>query len=77
MSNFIIQCKSDLSMPQTYPGGDRNLWKGCQLFDALKGVGEISGVAASAGVEAPVHCPLCPAVTSCLGIWVLGESTGL
>lgn len=39
------------------------------LFEALE--------VAAAGVEIPVHVPLCPAVTSYLGIWVLGESTGL
>lgn len=43
----------------------------------LKGIGGGSGAAAAAAsVEIPVHCLLRSAVTSFLGIWVLGESTG-
>lgn len=72
MSNSTIQYKPDLSMAKTYPGGDRNFWKGCQLFETLEWVGEDSGVA-TVGAEVPVHWPLCPGGTSYLGVWVWGD----
>lgn len=56
------------------PEGDRNFWKGHQLFEAWKWVGQVFGVAAAVGVGVPVHLPSCPAVTSSLDIWFWGES---
>lgn len=55
--------------------GDRDFWKGCQLLETLKVVGEGAGMAA-VGVEVPVHSLSCPAVTRSLGSWVWGESRG-
>lgn len=78
LSNSTIQCKLDLSMPETYLGGGGIETSGrVSPFEALEGAGKVSGAVAAAGVEIPVRVPLCPAVTSYLGIWVLGESTGL
>lgn len=63
---------------QDLPSGRQKLLEGRQVFEVLNGMGEGCGVAAAAaGVEIPVHCLSCSAVTSFLGIWVLGESTGL
>ena len=47
--------------------GDRDFWKGCQLLETLKVVGEGAGMAA-VGVEVPAHCLFCLAVTRSLGI---------
>lgn len=55
--------------------GGRDFWKGCQLSETLKVVGEGTGMAI-VGVEVPDHCLSCPAVTHSLGIWVWGESMG-
>lgn len=56
IANSTIQHKPDLSMPKTHPGGDRNFWKGHQLFETLEGVGGDSGMA-TVGVEVPAYCP--------------------
>ena len=74
MSDSSIPGKPEFFHAYDLARGDRNFWKGCQPFEALKVVGEVTGVVA-AGVEVPVRCLSCPAVTGNLGIGVWGEST--
>ena len=47
--------------------GDRDFWKGCQLLETLKVVGEGAGMAA-VGVEVPVQSLSCSAVRRYLGL---------
>lgn len=77
MPSFVTTCQIppfranlNFSMPTTYPG---DIETSGRNVSPLKVVGEVTDVAA-AGVEVPVHCLSCPAVTSNLGIW--GESAG-